>query len=166
MMSHFNFKSLLFYGVAIGSVLLLFKVVTAYGEANLKAPKPIDGDYRLSLAQKPNCPKSEDLVLTIQQSGIYLNGFLLPARTNAQMAAATEEKPSLSGILRNQQLSLSGTLASSIFCSKPVSESGNVVTIQSQLLGENLEGKLSLSGSEIKFTAQKLAPTPPAQTSK
>lgn len=164
MMSHFNFKSLLFYGVAIGSVLLLFKVVAAYGEANLKAPKPIDGDYRLSLAQKLNCPKSEDLVLTIQQSGIYLNGFLLPA--NAQMSAATEEKPSLTGILRNQQLSLSGTVPSSIFCSEPVSESGNVVTIESQLQGENLEGKLSLSRSEIKFTAQKLAPTPPAQTSK
>ena len=77
MRSHFNFKSLTFYGVAIGFVLILFNLVTRYGEANLKAPARIDGRYRLSIAQLPDCLKSADPVLTIQQSGIYLNGFLL-----------------------------------------------------------------------------------------
>jgi hypothetical protein len=37
-MSHFNAKTLSFYGIAIGSVLLLFKTVSAYGETKLKAP--------------------------------------------------------------------------------------------------------------------------------
>jgi hypothetical protein len=34
MMNHLSLKSLAFYGVAIGSVALLFKVVSAYGETN------------------------------------------------------------------------------------------------------------------------------------
>ncbi len=35
-MNDFNFKSLGFYGVAIASVLILFKGVTAYGESHSK----------------------------------------------------------------------------------------------------------------------------------
>lgn len=31
-MNHFHSKSLVFYGVAITSVLILFKIVTLYGE--------------------------------------------------------------------------------------------------------------------------------------
>lgn len=38
MSSHFSPKSLLFYGTMIGSVAILFRVVSGYGEANLKAP--------------------------------------------------------------------------------------------------------------------------------
>jgi hypothetical protein len=48
-MSHFNVKSLIFYGTAICSVVTLFTIVTAYGEANLKASRPIDGDYSFQL---------------------------------------------------------------------------------------------------------------------
>ncbi|HCF30241.1 MAG TPA: hypothetical protein DEV81_24275, partial [Cyanobacteria bacterium UBA11049] len=71
MKNHFNFKSLAFYGIAIASVLILFKIVTAYGEKNLKAPVPIEGRYRLNLAQNiPICPQESNLVLDIQQSGI------------------------------------------------------------------------------------------------
>lgn len=54
-MSHFNLKSLAFYGVAIGSVLVLFKTVTAYGESNLKAPDKIGGIYRLEAQNLPEC---------------------------------------------------------------------------------------------------------------
>lgn len=188
MSSHFNFKSLAFYGVAIGLVLLLFKAVTAYGEANLKAPAPIGGRYRLTLAQNlPNCLKSNTLVLTIQQSGIYLNGFLLPAETTAEQARASEKNPSLTGQLSNQQLSLAGTVPSSTFCnaesarSKDNSSSSAVnvlpevpsgscvdcVSIQSRVEGENLEGKITLSGipEAIGFTAQPEAPVQPSENS-
>jgi len=68
-MSHFNFKSLTFYGIAITSVLALFKVVTAYGESNLNASTSINGRYRLSYTQ-PNCRQANALLLTIEQSGI------------------------------------------------------------------------------------------------
>ena len=166
MTSHFNFKSLTFYGVAIGGVLLLFNVVSAYGETKLKAPPAIGGRYRLSLAQNlPTCPKSDALMLNIEQSGIYLNGFISAADTDAQKATG-KEKPSLTGQLSNQQLSLVGTLASTL-CNNPGSQpeatsSVDVprVTIQSRVEGKNLEGTMTLSGisKAIGFTAQRETP--------
>lgn len=171
-MGHFNFKSLAFYGVAIGAVLLLFEVVTAYGEANLKAPAPIDGRYRLSYTQNlPKCPKSDALVLTIQQSGIYLNGSLLPAQTNAQQPTSAEEKPSMTGQLSNQQLSLSGTVPRSTFCINAVPQANDnsfsSVRIQSRVEGKNLEGKITLNGipEAIGFTAQRESPVQESENS-
>ena len=62
-MNNLNFKSLGFYGIAITSVLLLFKTVTAYGETNLKAPPVINGSYRLALDQNlSNCQPPEPLL--------------------------------------------------------------------------------------------------------
>jgi len=88
MSSHFNLKSLTFYGVAIGFVLLLFNVVTACTKP--KAPAPIDGRYRLSILKICPTVLKDALVLDIEQSGIYLNGSLLPASTDAQRARAGE----------------------------------------------------------------------------
>jgi hypothetical protein len=171
MKNHFKLQSLVFYGVAISSVLLLFKVVTAYGETNLKAPAPIEGRYRLSLDQNlPNCLELSDLVLDIQQSGIYLNGSLLPADSNAQQTKSGKKRPSLTGKLSNQQLQLSGSVPISNICNRPVSSNLNAVTIQSQIQKASLAGKLTLaaigeSSKEIKFTAQRETPAQPTQDS-
>ena len=75
-MSHFNQKSLIFYGVAIGAVVILFRLVTWYGTTHLRAPASIYGDYGLTLGPSPQCAQPSPLVLTIQQSGTYLNGRL------------------------------------------------------------------------------------------
>jgi hypothetical protein len=154
-MNHFNFKSLTFYGVAIISVLLLFKTVTVYGENNLKAPPSINGRYRLTLSENlPNCEKSDTLTLKIQQSGIYLNASVLSANANAD----TDEKHSLAGIFRNQQLNLSGKVGKSILCNipRPQNDSLNSVTIQMQLVDKNnMTGQLTINGipQPLKFTA-------------
>ncbi len=155
-MNHFNFKSLTFYGVAISSVLLLFKVVTAYGENNLQAPPAINGFYRLTLAENlPLCEKSDALILNLQQSGIYLNASLLPANTNADINV----KHSLTGMmLRNQQLNLSGTVDRSILCniSRLQNNQINSVTIQMQLVDRGkITGQLTISGilQNLAFTA-------------
>jgi hypothetical protein len=154
-MNHFNFKSLAFYGVAIGSVLLLFKTVTVYGENNLKAPPVISDRYRLTLAENlPNCEKSDTLMLNIQQSGIYLNASVLPANPSADI----DEKHSLTGLLKNQQLNLSGKLDRSILCNTPHSPNDplNSVTIQMQLVDKrNITGQLNIKGipQTLKFTA-------------
>ncbi|MCC5609006.1 hypothetical protein LC612_20025 [Nostoc sp. CHAB 5834] len=58
----------------------------------------------------PNCEKSDTLTLNIQQSGIYLNASVLPTNTNGD----TDEKHSLAGIFRNQQLNLSGKVGRAI----------------------------------------------------
>ncbi|WP_445635530.1 Lipoprotein [Nostoc sp. DSM 114161] len=154
-MNHFNFKSFAFYGVAISSVLLLFKTVSAYGENNLKAPPKVSDRYRLTLAENlPNCEKSDTLTLNIEQSGIYLNASVLPADANADI----DEKHSLMGILKNQQLNLSGKVNTSILCNIPQSQKDplNSVTIQMQLVNTgSIPGQLTLSGipQTLKFTA-------------
>ena len=157
-MNHLKFQSLAFYGVAIGSVLILFKVVTAYGEANVKAPAPIEGQYRLALeGSVPNCSPASNLVLGIQQSGIYLNGFLLPAQISQDSSTAAE-KSSLTGALNNQQLLLSGKVLTTL-CSNPAASDTNLVTIQAQIQGQSLAGELVLNASqEFKVTARRETP--------
>lgn len=169
-----NFKSLAFYGVAITFVLALFKVVTAYGESSLDAPAPIDGRYRLKYTQL-NCVKSNVPILTIQQSGIYLNGSLLPASTDVQQLTIAEQKPSLTGQMSNNQISLAGTVPSLVLCNNTVAQtsdrlqnnSPSSVRIQSQVQGETLEGKMSVSGISqvIGFTAQREAIAQPSKQS-
>lgn len=176
-MNHFNFKSLGFYGGAITAVVVLFEIVTNYGESRLKAPPSIEGRYPLSFAQNlPDCLKSNALVLTIQQSGTYLSASLLPTKTNGKRATAAEEKPSLTGQLSNQQLNISGASRSKI-CHKLVAQaeaSGSpqdsgpsLVNIQGRVEGKNLEGKMTLSviPEAIEFTAQREAPAQPSEKS-
>ena len=105
-------KHILFYVTVIAAVLVLFQVVSAYGEANLKAPPNLNGRY-LSASAPPGCPEGDRLVLTLQQSGIYVNGTLaLEAASLAQnpqnTEATSEEKSSLTGLWKQEQLSLSG----------------------------------------------------------
>ena len=161
-MHHFNFKSLAFYGVTIASVLLLFKVVTAYGESNLKAPPAINGRYRLVFSENlPICEKSDVLILDIQQSGIYLNGFLLPAD-----AKTSETDNHLTGRLTNQQLSLAGKVLQTTICNstgsqtqantRPQNNSFNLVKLQIQLVDKtHFIGQMNLIGNPrgIAFTA-------------
>jgi hypothetical protein len=58
------------------SLPYFLKFVTAYGETNLKAAPAIAGDYRFDAQNWPECLKSDSLVLTIEQSGVYLSGNL------------------------------------------------------------------------------------------
>ena len=140
---HVKWKSLAFYGLTIVAVLVLFKAVTIYGESNLKAAFEISDRYRLIFADNlSNCEKLDDLMLNIQQSGIYLNGSLLSALNNTDLTAS-HQKPSLTGILTNQQLSFSGKAPHSLLCRIPEAEKGgythpqNLVTIQLQMLDKN-----------------------------
>lgn len=159
-----HFKSIAFYGVAICSVLLLFSIVTTYGEANLKAPTAIDGRYRFSYNPERKCSNSNSLVLTIGQSGIYLNGFFSVDADTAHQLKASEKQPSLTGQLNNQQLSLTGTVLNSLLCNNPISQTSSTsrVSIQSQIEGANLQGQIILSGipEAIDFTAQREAAQP------
>lgn len=156
-MSHFNLKSLSFYGIAIGSVVLLFKVVTAYGET-LKAPPPIDGIYRLNAQKLPKCLQSADLVLIIQQSGVYLNGVLLAIDKNSEKqntslsSILAEENPSLNGRFQNQKIFLSGTTNKLDICAKQVQ-----TKIEAVANSSSLSGKISLNftSQPLNFTAKK-----------
>jgi len=162
MKNHFNLKSLAFYGIAISSVLLLFKVVSAYGEANLKAQTSIQGSYLLSLDQNlPDCLELSDLVLEIQQSGIYLNGSLLLAESSPREARAGEKRPTLTGKLSDRALQLAGNVPLAAICHRPVAAVVNAIAISSQIQPEGMVGKLSLgtTAREIAFSAKRLDST-------
>ena len=118
-------KSLIFYTVAIGSAIVLFKTVTAYGESAIKAPLPISGRYLLQAQNLPGCLKAENLVLNIQQSGIYLFGSLAPREKSSESTTEAEEKPSLSGLFRHRQLVLSGTIPHLSGCDRFLSTNSN-----------------------------------------
>ncbi|GBE91794.1 hypothetical protein [Nostoc cycadae] len=156
-MNHLNVKSLTFYGVAIGSVLLLFKTVTAYGENNLKAPSVVDGRYLITLASNlSKCATADSLVLNIQQSGIYLNASLLPVSSYAD----TEKPLSLTGILQKEQISFSGKVAPEILCRHPNSQldTSKSLTMQMQLIDQDkMTGQLTVNGipQTLRFTATK-----------
>ena len=163
-MNHLSLKSLAFYGVAIGSVSLLFKVVTAYGETNLNAPPAIAGSYRFDDKSLPECLTSDSLVLTIEQSGVYLSGNLRSGSSEADGEKIAEETPSLQGKWENQGLSLSGAVPNLTGCSDSTATSQNSsVKMRGIVEGESLKGKISLTdkAAATDFTAQREAVAKP-----
>ncbi len=167
--NHFNIKSLTFYAVAIGSVLLLFNVVTTYGENNLKASKTIGGSYRLSFTNNlPGCPQIAPLILQLDQSGTYINAAVLkPAAKNVQNSMSAAEKPTLTGLFKEQQLTLTGKVAKSVLCGFSQESGESAIAITSRIDGENLAGEIAVNGESAKtpFTTQKEASPNPAKSS-
>ena len=108
MQNHLNIKTLSFYGIMIGSVVILFKVVSAYGENNLKAPPNISGTYSITSENLPECLKSENLKLTIEQSGIYMFGNLSSVNDKKDLQTSDRLKISLEGKIKEEKISLSG----------------------------------------------------------
>jgi hypothetical protein len=119
-MSHFNVKNISFYGVAISSVLILFKVVSNYGEAKLNAAANINGRYQFApVVNLPDCLQGKQLNLKIEQSGIYLFGQLdvvvpsgeTPGVDDASRAVRASTKVAeipLSGDFKDNQVIMSG----------------------------------------------------------
>lgn len=166
-MNHLSLKSLAFYGIAIGSVLLLFKIVSAYGETNLKAAPAIGGKYRFDAKSLPECLKSDSLVLTIEQSGVYLSGNLRSGSSEGDREKIAEELPSLHGKWETQGLSLSGAVPNLTGCSDSTATGQNSsVKMRGIVDKESLKGKISLTdrAAATDFTAQKeVAPKPQKQ---
>ncbi len=152
------------YGVAIASVVILFKVVTNYGEANLQAHPNINGRYRLIGAKLPPCFQAKPVILTIQQSGVYLNGNLSNVETKTN--SSLKEKLPLKGKWQNQQLQLSGLLPAKQICESLLAQSPTndnlLVNIQADLPNykpeENsqIKGQITIDklGEKLDFTTQ------------
>jgi hypothetical protein len=133
-MSHFNVKTLSFYGVAISSVLILFKAVSAYGETKLNAPPHIDGSYEfLQTENLPSCLQDQQLKLNVEQSGVYLFGNLA---VQPKSGAGEAVEIPFSGDFKDNQIIMSGkgNVAS---CDSAVQ-----LTIQGEHENENLVGQI------------------------
>ena len=117
-MKFFNLTSLTFYAGSIAAVVALFSFATSYGEAHLKAPTKLDGRYRIAAQNLPGCLKADALILTLQQSGLYLSGSLLNADETDKTLTASKKKPSLMGTLDRDQLTVSGVPSHLEACQK------------------------------------------------
>jgi hypothetical protein len=150
-----NLKTLTFYGCAIGSVGVLFSITTAYGEANLKAAPQIDGHYQILTQNLPGCLKDQSLILTIQQSGVYLTGALLSSDETDQTVTATQKKPSLVGNWEQKKVELSGIPSHLEACQKM--EKVPTVKIEGTIAQNTLQGKIRLGSSpaSVSFTAKR-----------
>lgn len=163
--SHFKPKSLMFYGSLIGSVMVLFWFITRYGEAKLVAPPNLSGRYVDSRAQA-TCPPDRRLVLTLQQSGVFLNGVLTVETLESLDAIATEPKreqrSTLSGRWEEPQIQLSGTAPALAVCNNqdavldaapPVALAGTITTGSAI----TLTGKIDVEAESWAFSAQREA---------
>lgn len=153
-MNHLSLKSLAFYGTAIASVLVLFNIVAAYGESKIKALPDISGNYRISSQDLPDCLKSDNLSLNIEQSGIYLLGNLSLSSSNTP-----ESKITLDGKLNDKQLSLYGQTKELAKCNpSQTSNNTHLLKIEGEQQGQNFSGKITGTtiSTEANFTAVKL----------
>jgi hypothetical protein len=101
-------KLLLFYGGTLAFVIVLFQGVTHYGNTRLVAAPNINGRY-LSTEEMPGCPTSTRVLLTILQSGVYLNGAVDLVENAAVIEEVSgEARLPLSGRLAQQQITLAG----------------------------------------------------------
>ncbi len=141
-MNHFSARSIGLYILAIGVAIGFFQVVTSYGEANIKAPIAIAGNYPIAAPSLPGCLQHKRLFLRLQQSGIYLNASLTTDRLD------TMSRPTFSGRLSDRQVNLSGILPATICpASSQLRIAGSIVKTTSA--SQKLQGQLWLTSPNI-----------------
>ena len=168
-MKTFSVKLIGLYGLAIGSAVVFFQLVTSYGEANLKAPTAVTGNYLITLKQLNSCLGRKSLLMNLKQSGIYLNASLtaieesdntkvLETIERFQLINSRDIPPTLSGRLLvesavaspNQKFSLSGLLpVATCPQSSPVEITGSLAEILTPKHPRQLTGQISISSSEL-----------------
>jgi hypothetical protein len=151
-MGHFNLKSLTFYGVMIGSVLVLFNIVSVYGENSLKAPPNIAGNYLLDSQDLPDCLKSKKLNLAIAQSGIYLTARLTTENQTIKLNGLLENNTTESVTTRSQPFSLMGKTNKLGNCPLLTDNSSPEIQLQTQFQNKTLVGQMQWSNLKLNFT--------------
>jgi hypothetical protein len=119
-MKIFSIKSIGLYGLAIGGAIGFFHLVTSYGEAQIKAPISISGNYLIAGQELPGCLQHKSLLFKLQQSGVYLNANLtiLDKSAGADILKIVDRsglndldlRPTFSGRLQDRIFNLSGRL--------------------------------------------------------
>jgi hypothetical protein len=142
-MSKVDPKLLIFYGSAVTLVIALFHGVTRYGETQLQAAPNINGRY-LSAAAIPGCPENSRVMLSILQSGVYVNGAIDIVEAAQPASKATP----LSGEWRRQRLTLSGEQS---LCGK-----AGLVAIEGTMQETTFSGTVAIGGQSWQLTGQRL----------
>lgn len=137
-MNVFSLKSLGLYSLVVGSAIGFFQLVTSYGESNIKAPISVVGNYLITAQQLPNCLQNKQLILKLQQSGIYLNASTID---RGKMKTTKDDHPTLSGRLNGQKLQLTGLLPTAV-CDRlsQIRIAGSFVTLPHQIVDRQTPG--------------------------
>ena len=151
MQNLFSLKWLSFYGTTIAIVIALFSVTTQYGETRLKAPPKIAGRYQIDAKTLPGCLQNKTLVLTIEQSGIYLSGSILETDASMRTETAAKKKPALMGLWSETGISLSGLPDPLQACELQ----NTTVEIRGRVEQEVLQGEMKLGSARSQFIAQR-----------
>ncbi|MBD1844670.1 hypothetical protein H6F89_14960 [Cyanobacteria bacterium FACHB-63] len=152
----FNAKWFMFYGGTIAFVIALFSLTTRYGETKLKAPLRISGQYKVTATNLPGCLKSKTLILSIEQSGIYLNGSLLEFSAPTQEQTVSKKKPSLTGVFQQPNLELSGTTTQIAGCEQStISIQAAIAAGSTATTQPTLKGNLRLEQADAIFAAER-----------
>jgi hypothetical protein len=142
-----NLQHLTLYLSAISFVVILFTLVTSYGEANLKTVSKIAGTYSID-SSIPNC---QNIQLAIQQSGTYINAAIAPL-------GAKSEGAELSGKWQGQNLLLSGNskICNVIAIAATIKTKDEVKTKDEAKTNDKAQqiiGKITTSNHVLDFTA-------------
>jgi hypothetical protein len=111
-MNVFSVRSIGLYILAIGGAIGFFNVVTSYGETNIKAPIAVTGNYLITATNLPTCLQHKQLLIKLQQSGIYLNASVIDERQ--ALKTSQDSLPTFSGRLNVRQFNLIGLLPTTI----------------------------------------------------
>jgi hypothetical protein len=148
-MDRFNPSHIKFYLIAISSVGMLFSIVTAYGESNLKAPPKISGLYEIESTNLSDCLNSKPLQLTIQQSGLYISGSLQSKGDRNKNKSTSENNLPLIGRWQDGGFSVAGAVTDVEGCDR-----AQPLTIIATVKDKRLEGKIAFFSNTSDFTAQ------------
>lgn len=148
-----------------------------YGEANLKAYPNLNGQYQLDIpsvaTRLPSCLQKAGaaaqatlpLLLTLQQSGTYLNAGVTPLDVDSEpsleqiMVQAGKQRPTLTGKWHQQAFILHGKIPNWDGCS--TDSRGNVAMVLSGQWDQGrLAGKIQISTvpGNLSFTGTRLGP--------
>lgn len=125
---------IIFYVTTISFVLFLFKVVSTYGENNLKASPAISGLYQLQSSSLPTCLKNQALSLEIEQSGLFLFAKLA--------------KIPLDGRIKDKQITLTGKPTTALSDCSFSQNTG--LQIQASVTDETLSGEINWDQTKPK----------------
>jgi hypothetical protein len=148
-MDHFNFSHLKFYIIAISGVVILFSVVSAYGEKNLNPPPKLSGSYKIESENLPDCLKDKPLQLMIEQSGVYISGSLQSTQDTSGNISTSEKNLPLKGKWQDGKFSVVGSITEIKECDR-----NQPLTITATLTDKKLVGKIAFSSATSDFTAQ------------
>lgn len=151
MLKHLDIKHILFYVIAIASVVGLFNYITAYARVNIKASPKLSGIYPLEAKSLSECLQDKTLILKIQQSGVYLNGVLMsiyPEDLATAGLSGDEELP-LVGHFKDSQVTLKGKVAALKGC--PSADSQGQIIVKAIGQEQKLTGVLTSGGLSLPF---------------